>query len=190
MPGVLIDQPDAEVRVEDRDGRRAISVKMKNGRFTPASAWTTDYPLDLIEHVLAVKGAAYLCDEIMRDENRASVQHSLSWDILSYVGEEEFAGKRMLDFGSGSGASSMVLARMLPHAQIVGVELVPKLLELAEHRARYYRVGERASRSSSRPILTAYPWRLASSTTSFSPPCSSICCPASGKSFCRCSGRP
>ena len=52
--------------------------------------------------------------------------------------ENAFAGQRVLDFGSGSGASSMVLARMLPStAEIVGLELMPEYIELARHRARF-----------------------------------------------------
>jgi predicted O-methyltransferase YrrM len=49
----------------------------------------------------------------------------------------------MLDFAAGSGASSIVLARMLPADEIVGVELVGKYVELARHRARFYGVDSR-----------------------------------------------
>jgi SAM-dependent methyltransferase len=140
-----LNHPDGTVRVEETAGKRAISVEPRDSVFTPIREWTTAYPLDLIEHVLRVKGPAYLCDEIMRDEYPLYVQHSFRWDILSYAGEEEFAGKRVLDFGSGSGASSMVLARMFPNASIVGVELVPAHVELARHRAAFYGLDGRVS---------------------------------------------
>ena len=58
--------------------------------------------------------------------------------MLAYLPESAFKGKRVLDFGSGSGASTMVLARMLPGAEIVGVELRDDFVELARHRARFY----------------------------------------------------
>src|SRR5206468_13019923 len=112
----------------------------KGRLFVSIRAWETAYPLDLIEHVLQIKGPAYLCDEFMRDEGPLYVQHHLRWDILSYIEENTFAGRRVFDFGCGSGASSMVLARMLPTGEIVGVELKPELVQLARHRARFYGV--------------------------------------------------
>jgi SAM-dependent methyltransferase len=141
----ILNHPDGTVRVEETGSKRAISVEPRASVFTPIREWTTAYPLDLIEHVLRVKGPAYLCDEIMRDEYPLYVQHSFRWDILSYAGEEEFSGRRVLDFGSGSGASSMVLARMFPDAKIVGVELVPAHVELARHRAAFYGLDGRVS---------------------------------------------
>jgi len=138
-----LNHPDGTVRVEETAGKRAIRVEPRESVFTPIREWTTAYPLDLIEHVLRVKGAAYLCDEIMREEDQLYVQHSFRWDILTYADEEAFAGKRVLDFGSGGGASTMVLARMFPDASIVGVELVPENVELARHRAEFYQLGSR-----------------------------------------------
>jgi SAM-dependent methyltransferase len=104
----------------------------------------------LIEHVLRVKGPAYLCDEIRRDEDEYYVTHHFRWDILSYVSPAAFRGKRVMDFGSGSGASTMVLARLLdPGAEIVGVELVAPFVDLARHRAAFYGVDQRVSFRSS-----------------------------------------
>jgi SAM-dependent methyltransferase len=140
----VLDHPDAYVRIEERQaGKRMISVEPKGDLFIPFRNWETAYPLDLIEHILQVKGPAFVCDEIMRDEDILYVQHSFQWDILSYIEENAFAGRRMLDFGMGSGASSIVLARMLPAKEIIGVELVPEHVELARHRARFHRLDGR-----------------------------------------------
>jgi 2-polyprenyl-3-methyl-5-hydroxy-6-metoxy-1,4-benzoquinol methylase len=144
MSTVLI-HPDASIRLEEGNGKRAISVEPRAGHFTPIKEWVTNYPRELIEHVLHIKGPAHLCDEIMRDENPLYVQHHFRWDILSYAGNEDFAGRRVLDFGSGSGASSMVLARMFPEARILGVELMSEFIELARHRAAFYGVEGRVS---------------------------------------------
>jgi SAM-dependent methyltransferase len=141
----ILAHPDALIRVEERNGKRAISVEPREGLFTPIKNWVTDYSLELIEHVLRVKGPAYLCDEIMRDESPLVVQHSFRWDILSYIAQKDLAGRCLLDFGSGSGASSMVLARMFPESKIVGVELVPEFVELARHRAEFHGVQDRVS---------------------------------------------
>jgi 2-polyprenyl-3-methyl-5-hydroxy-6-metoxy-1,4-benzoquinol methylase len=128
---------------ETMDGKRSICVKPRDGTFIPVRRWTTSYPLDLIAHVLDVKGRAYLCDEIMRDEDPRYIQHHFEWDILSYFSTEAFSGARILDFGAGCGASTMVLARMFPSAEVVSVELVPEFIALAEHRAAHYNVSDR-----------------------------------------------
>jgi SAM-dependent methyltransferase len=141
----VLTHPDASIRVEENNGKLAISVEPRAGLFTPIKKWVTGYSPELIEHVLRVKGPAYLCDEIMRDEDPHYVQHDFHWDILSYAEKEDFVGRRVLDFGSGSGTSSMVLARMFPEATIVGVELVSKCVELARHRAKFYGVEDRVS---------------------------------------------
>jgi tRNA G46 methylase TrmB len=51
---------------------------------------------------------------------------------------ERFRGARLLGFGSGSGGSTVNLARMLPDAEIVGVELEPQLIATARMRAEFY----------------------------------------------------
>lgn len=144
---IIIERPNGQVRVtETAGGRRRIVVEPKGGLFTPIREWETAYTLDLIEDVLRVKSISYLCDEIMREEDPRYVEHSFRWDILSYAGPDDFAGKRLLDFGSGSGASTTVLARLLPDiGEIVGVELVPEFVELAGRRARFYGLEERLS---------------------------------------------
>lgn len=143
----VLHHADASVRIEECGrGKRRISVEPPSDLFVPVKTWETAYPVDLIEHVLRVKGPAYLCDEIRRDEDPSYIERNFLWDIMSYLEKDAFAGRRILDFGSGSAASSMVLARMLPSsARIVGVELVPEHVELARHRARFYGVEDRVS---------------------------------------------
>lgn len=142
----VLDHPDAIVRIEEcGGGRREISVEAKDRAFIPVRRWETAYPPDLVEHVLRVKGL-YVADEIMRDEAPFYVEHHFKWDILSYVDRADFTERRLLDFGCGSGASTVVLARMLPDStQFTGVELVPEFVELARHRARYHGIDTRAA---------------------------------------------
>lgn len=137
--------PNASIRIEEANGKREISIEPKEGLFVSTRTWVTAYPCELIEHILRVEDPAYLCDEIMRDEDPRYVEHALRWGILSYAEQAAFAGRRVLDFGSGSGASSIVLARMFPEATIVGVELAPELVELARHRARFHGLNARVS---------------------------------------------
>jgi SAM-dependent methyltransferase len=100
--------------------------------------WVTSYPRPLIDLVLKVKGPHFVCDEIARDESPEYTASALKWALLSYVGEDRFAGARILDFGCGAGASTVGLCRMFPTAHVVGAELESKYLELARARADFY----------------------------------------------------
>ncbi len=84
------------------------------------------------------KGVGYLCDEILRDESPAYVESLIRQGMLSYLDEEEFTGKSILDFGCGSGASTMVLCRLFPKAHIVGVELEEKFVAVARMRKSHW----------------------------------------------------
>lgn len=135
----------ASVEIEETDrNTRIITVEPKEpGFFVSRRRWETHYPVELIERVLRIKGAASLCDEIARDESPQYVEHDFRWDILSFEAPEAFVGKRILDFGSGAGASTMVLARLFPESRIEGVELVSDYVELAQERAKFYGTDDR-----------------------------------------------
>lgn len=137
-----IDDRDAVIKVEEKgSGTRRIVVEMKDpGAYSPRLHWDTQYPPELIKSVLDVKGAAWLCDEIARDEDPLYVRSDLMMSLLSYVRESHFDGKLDLDFGCGSGASTVIIARMFPRCRILGVELDEKLLELAPLRSQHYRL--------------------------------------------------
>lgn len=77
----------------------------------------------------------------MRDENQLHIQHHFRCDFLSYAGKVDFAGRRVLGFGSGSGASSMV-ARMSPEAKILGLELGMNEKSVNPLPISMYEVGE------------------------------------------------
>lgn len=127
--------------VPDNFGNNRITVRLIDSKlFMPTNTCCTSYPPDLIEKILDVKGPTYLCDEILRDENPMYVQHGLRYGILSYVPSDTFDGKKILDFGCGCGSSTMILARMFPNAEIVGVELVADFLSVAKLRSKFYRL--------------------------------------------------
>jgi SAM-dependent methyltransferase len=99
----------------------------------------TSYPAELVQEILRIKGHNWLEDEIARDEDPFYLELILKRELFAYFPPEAFAGARVLDFGCGAGASTMVLARLLPEAEIVGVELDPELLRLARARLDFYR---------------------------------------------------
>jgi 2-polyprenyl-3-methyl-5-hydroxy-6-metoxy-1,4-benzoquinol methylase len=130
---------DGVLRIEPTPGGRwHISVQPKPGlQQVPRHRWVSGYPLELIREIHAAKGL-YACDEIMREEDPRYVEHYLRHEVLGYVAPAAFRGKRILDFGCGSGASSVVLARLLPDCEIVGVELEERLLRIARLRAEHF----------------------------------------------------
>jgi 2-polyprenyl-3-methyl-5-hydroxy-6-metoxy-1,4-benzoquinol methylase len=119
------------------DGRNRVSVRPAPGHAVVRKHWTTSYPVALIREIFSAKGL-YVCDEIMREEDPRYVERYLQKEVLSYLPAAAFAGKRILDFGCGSGASSVVLSRLLPPCKIVGIELEDRLLNIARLRATHF----------------------------------------------------
>jgi 2-polyprenyl-3-methyl-5-hydroxy-6-metoxy-1,4-benzoquinol methylase len=119
------------------NGCHKVSVRPAPGHAVARSQWVTSYPTSLIREIFSAKGL-YVCDEIMREEDPRYVEHHIQKEVLSYFPAEAFAGKRILDFGCGSGGSSMVLGRMLPPCEIVGIDLEEKLLNIARLRAAHF----------------------------------------------------
>ena len=132
--------PDATITVEELStGKRKITiVPINNNLFVSKSTWETSYPIPLIKQILTVKGPGSVCDEIMRDEDPNYVQRNLELSIFAYVDKEIFRNARILDFGCGSGSSSLILSRLFPTADLVGVELVEEFVSIARKRAEYY----------------------------------------------------
>jgi SAM-dependent methyltransferase len=134
-----LEHAEGRVSVEQQpDGRRLVKAHPNPGVYVSRPEWRTAYPLPLIEKILRSKGPSYLCDEIARDEDPDYVALFLRYSLLGYVPPERFRGGRLLDFGSGSGGSTVNLARLLPETEIVGVELEPDLIETARMRAEFY----------------------------------------------------
>ena len=137
------EHPTGSVLVTDlENGNRKIEVKLRDARiFSPSLQCETTYRDELIQLIIDIKEPAWLCDEIARDEDRGYVQAHLEKEMRAFFDLEWLSGKRVLDFGCGSGASTMCLARMLPQSEIVGVELERSLLQIAEARREHYGFG-------------------------------------------------
>ncbi len=138
-----LEHPEGEVTVaERRDGRRKVDVQLRDpATFSPSLECETHYPLDLISLILEIKGPAWLCDEIARDEDPDYVLKHFENEMRAYFRFEDLTWKRILDFGCGSGASTMCLAKQFPNSEIVGVELESDLLRVARGRLAYYGFG-------------------------------------------------
>lgn len=131
--------PKGNVLITDlSDNKKQIRIDSSAGVFVPIKSCETNYPLSLIQLILEVKGADYLCDEICRDIDPHYVQADLEYDLTAYFSPGELNNIRILDFGCGSGASSMILSRMFPDSEIVGVELDENYLQIARKRLEHY----------------------------------------------------
>ncbi len=138
--GMKLAHPDGVIDVEAVSGGKSkVSVHCSNSAvFVPVTTCETSYSLEMIEQILAVKGIGFLCDEILRDESPSYVQEPIRCSILAYLSEEAFIGKTILDFGCGSGASTMALCKLFPQATIIGVDLERELLNIARLRKQHW----------------------------------------------------
>jgi 2-polyprenyl-3-methyl-5-hydroxy-6-metoxy-1,4-benzoquinol methylase len=73
--------------------------------------------------LLSAHAGPRLEDLLSRLNPKGEVARILTAQISAYTDPESLAGKRLLDFGCGVGASSLALARFLTRTEIVGVEL-------------------------------------------------------------------
>ena len=135
-----ISHADGEVTLQELpDGRQRVQVRLTNPHiFMRQNEFTTAMPTAIIERIVATRGPGSVCDELMRDEDPRYLEQKFRHAMLSFVPPDFFVGKRLLDFGCGWGASSMVLSRMFPQTEIVGVDLLPESLEVARLRSAHY----------------------------------------------------
>lgn len=119
------------------EGGGEVSVVTGDGSSIARPSCRTTYPAEIVQRVLDIKGAEYLCDELDREEDPMYVRHELTYGLLGFAPVEWFAGKRVLDFGSGSGSSTIVLRDLLPGAHLVGIELERDYVDLARDRAAF-----------------------------------------------------
>ena len=141
MTEIRMERADGVLSVRELgSGKRQVGVASLNTALAgDIRSIVTTYPLDLIEVILDVKGVAYTCDEIARDQDPTYLEKELLRDLPVYLGPEfQAPGIRILDVGCGGGASTMVLSRYFPNAEIVGTDFMPEFLKIAFARRDFY----------------------------------------------------
>jgi SAM-dependent methyltransferase len=104
----------------------------------PQSELETDLSLDTLRKIALRKGR-YFRDEIERSENPNYLQSKIQ--ILLKNFGIELAHKRILDFGCGAGASTLIFLRC-GATDITGVEVDETLLDIAKSRLNdFFQVG-------------------------------------------------
>jgi SAM-dependent methyltransferase len=113
------------------NGRFKVTLKPNDlNAFIPRISCETSLPPDVIKAFLNVS-FTWLCESLARYDDPEYLEVVLRKQLLAYVGESDFRGKRLLDFGCGYGASTICMAEMLPDTEVVGVDLNALEVELA-----------------------------------------------------------
>ena len=121
------------------NGKRRICYEaLRDGVYDRRAIWETAYSDELVRVILNAKGPRCVCDEIMRDEDPSYLRRHLELTVTAHVDPAELEGADILDFGCGAGASTVILAHLLPRSRITGVELRRANLEVARARAEFY----------------------------------------------------
>jgi SAM-dependent methyltransferase len=114
-----------------QNGRFKVTLKPHDSNtFMHRASCETSLPPDAIKAFLNTS-FNWLCDSLARHDDPEYVKGILRKQLLAYVGESDFRGKRLLDFGCGSGASTLCMGEMFPDTEVVGVELKALNVELA-----------------------------------------------------------
>jgi 2-polyprenyl-3-methyl-5-hydroxy-6-metoxy-1,4-benzoquinol methylase len=98
----------------------------------------SSYPESLVRHFAAIYGIDDLCDQLQRDEKADYILEPLQLTLFSHTEPNAFEGKKILDFGCGTGASTCILGRILPQSTIVGIDFRKDHIELAKERSQIY----------------------------------------------------
>ncbi|HET7609661.1 MAG TPA: class I SAM-dependent methyltransferase, partial [Gammaproteobacteria bacterium] len=118
--------------------RRLCHEVLSEGQHRPRASVDTAYSDELVRLILNAKGPGALCDEIMRDEDPSYLRRHLELTVTAHVDPAELEDADVLDFGCGAGASTVILAKLLPRSRITGIELRRANLEVARARAEFY----------------------------------------------------
>jgi 2-polyprenyl-3-methyl-5-hydroxy-6-metoxy-1,4-benzoquinol methylase len=116
--------------------RKVTALNAARDAYRSRGFCTTTYPVELIEMFLDRAGVAEVCEVIGRDGD--SIMDSIRDLTSAYVDAEKMTGKRILDFGCGGGASTVILAKLFPDSQVIGVELMEEKLQMGRARAAHH----------------------------------------------------
>ena len=134
------DDDDGSLNIRELgNGKRLLTATpRRRDVYIMVDQWETSYSIDLIRMIFKIDGVNATIHTIVRDEDPHYVQRLLRNDLFAYFDPDDFANKRILDFGCGCGPSTAILGRMFPTAEITGIELMPSAVEVAKEMAKFY----------------------------------------------------
>jgi ubiquinone/menaquinone biosynthesis C-methylase UbiE len=126
------DEGIIEIRQRGEEGGFEIALLPNHSElYLPRKSCRTTLPLEVLQPWIDHVPFAWVCDAISRHQEASNLEASLERQLFAYFAAEQFVGKRLLDFGCGTGASTVAMAKMHPKTEIVGLELAPWRVELA-----------------------------------------------------------
>src|SRR5215475_9565178 len=131
---------DGEVRIvpQGRTDKLRLEIRLDDSVFS--NCCETEFAVPVIEYLVERIGCRDLVAVINRFE-QSRVPAIVKSQLFSYFRPEDFRGKRLLDFGCGLGASTFRIAKMLPETEVVGIDVVPDKIAIAQSIAALQRVG-------------------------------------------------
>lgn len=115
--------PEGRVELRPARGRHLVALRPhRPDHYLPVAECETTLPPSIVEAFLALSFTD-LCDVLSRHEADDVVAAMVAGQLLAYRPSQAVWGARILDFGCGTGASTVHLARLFPNTEIVGVEL-------------------------------------------------------------------
>ncbi len=112
----------------------------------------TWFPPDIVRGIAASHGFAWTAEVIARHQDPRYLERILKHQLFSYFPPSAFKGKRVLDFGCGTGASTFCLARLLPESQVIGVDFDGARIALAQRIAAFVDIPNVSFLTSASPI--------------------------------------
>lgn len=134
---IVKDEGVIEIRPKADAGYEIELLPHRSDLYIPRKKCQTTFSLEMIHYWLERTGFAWFCERLSRHEDQTTIIAILKRQLFAYFSPEEFVGKKMLDFGSGSGASTLSIANMLPQTEIVGIELEAERIEIANRMKDY-----------------------------------------------------
>ena len=121
---VTLKTPEATVHVEELPNSR-FRYHLKGtgmGQRVKETSFDSFYGAKVAQALLDMGGPDRLISEFTREEGPSGLELGLKYYTLSFLPDEEFVGKRLLDFGCGCGASTFALSRIFPQTHILGLD--------------------------------------------------------------------
>lgn len=129
---VTLKTPEATVNIEQLpDSRFRYHLnKTITGESPKEISFDSFYGEKVALALLDMGGADRLISELTREEGPSGLELGLKYYTLSFLPDEDFVGKRLLDFGCGCGASTFALSRIFPQTYILGLDRLEDCIEV------------------------------------------------------------
>lgn len=121
---ILFTDPDQLLSVEQQKHFMELIARRKNG-----------------EPVAYILGEQGFWDLTLKVSPHTLIPRADTESLVDWVLEQNFSPNHILDLGTGTGALALALAKEFPRAHVLGVDLVPGAVALAEQNARLNQIS-------------------------------------------------